>query len=138
MARNSDEENWRVVDQRSNFHFAERYDNATFLLKQPQSFQQVLLNITGMRNESSLRCRHTYCMQFSEFRLLGVAATDEAVLPQTRYLIAHPPKKEAPKDAADSGAVAGNGFGSQKAAAEVRENEEDKADQGKEPVLAAE
>lgn len=79
--RNTDTEPWRTVDRRSEFVFEERYQNATFQLKEPVTARQFLWNITGLADPYDVHCSHRYCTQISELRLLPLLKGDAVVLP---------------------------------------------------------
>jgi hypothetical protein len=69
------------VDRRSEFAFEERYQNATFKLKEPVTARQFMWNITGLADPYDVHCSHRYCTQISELRLLPLSNEDAVVLP---------------------------------------------------------
>lgn len=79
--RNGDSERWRVVDERSEHVFQERFQMVTFGLKEPVVASQFQWNITGLADPYDVHCSHRFCTQMSELRLLPVNKADESVLP---------------------------------------------------------
>jgi len=85
VARPSPTSEWADIDVQHDVTFAERYGNLSFALSQPVTVTDVKLRIEGLRKPTDLRCRHTFCAQLGEWRLL-VASHQENQLPQHQLL----------------------------------------------------
>lgn len=80
-ARTSATHDWVDIDVQHDVEFAERYGNLSFTLSKPVTVSDVKLRIEGLRKPTDLRCRHTFCAQLGEWRLI-VESGQEIQLPQ--------------------------------------------------------